>query len=1202
MILFISDEQLDYDHDYDDDSNSFNYTEDHQDMFGHQNVHQDTVHHQNGFYESPVQQIKCQIVNSKILTKSGWKLIDQNNLNHRLFELFIDNNNKSYLQWFGSESFRSELQQKLVLIELTCQSTTTTQSATTIQSHLMNQSHNTTGIRKCIGIRIGWVPGVIHHHIQSKNGQNNYLIIGLCLGILGLMYVLSLMIYIKTKKEQFKQLQKRLKNDSEDNKTTSSSLPLTSSPSAPSSPASHGSNEVETNDNYENRFLDEISIFCGDNQSKIHIQNGHSPLGPEEKQGSRDLGSRELSRDQLSRDQLSRNQLGGQLVDDSRDVKEQEIKIDWIKNDMKLQLMTAERIQKKLLHVNPEYFDLDLMHSPPESALEFLERIREMITIAKSRIRNFRYRPSLVVIPEDDYFYDENLNPDQQNARPQDARKDVITKTEESLQNSIDRVSKKIDSLKKLKEEAENLKCEEDKDNDDEICDRMSKFDEFRMELVKKLENQAEKICKNSNGSDGSEHDNLDKTNLKLSKKELMKKDDYLKDERMKNHKFGERKQDQKEDHKKEDYKKYQRKENHMRNDRMEGYKMDSYTVDHKTADRKIDHQFDHKNDGRISQEDNSNDLCLLENEFPLDSLKLPSAKMISNKINSLITNINNSLFSLISGTKEQLHHQHKVNDLIKQLKSKSLGKQFNLKQIKIRPKLGENWVLQRNYQLNGGSGNGNGIKQNGIKLNRVKLNGTSLSNGISGNAISLNAISLNGIPTNGIPTNGIKPNRNLDSDGWSLTSEMSSTSSKPNSIESSDITEDSLNLCSKDITINFSDNEDDADGGLQEVVNPIDECLKVLSQASIDETSVGGNKTVDRSTKGLSTLNKIKSENWSHICHDPSSISHGKKNSHNLRSDNSSDSRSDSRNDNLKNFKYVNPTGTMVIRGNEDSYSNLLNMINQTKRSRMMGYQTPTPGITVSASASPTSLTSSQTSKNDTKELDCVSKKFYQSSTHQQLHQQHEQLLRHQNHSPRHQSASHQNSHKHKHHQRSQSLGSNLIHTNEAIINLHSDIDDDNNQDDSPSSLPPILFHQHDCSMSPRSPMREDNNNKSPRNRSHKVESNGTELKEIKIKLMENGIKTMENGIKSLDGTKTLNNGTCKQHVIKHKNSHHQQISQSINSQSQRVKSSLNNYHQKKLADLKNELNNHSKFKTESTVIQVDQVNDKHFVTRIPV
>ncbi|MBM6588377.1 hypothetical protein, partial [Streptococcus pneumoniae] len=84
----------------------------------------------------------------------------------------------------------------------------------------------------------------------------------------------------------------------------------------------------------------------------------------------------------------------------------------------------------------------------------------------------------------------------------------------------------------------------------------------------------------------------------------------------------------------------------------------------------------------------------------------------------------------------------------------------------------------------------------------------------------------------------------------------------------------------------------------------------------------------------------------------------------------------------------------------------------------------------------------------------------------------------------------------------------------------------------------------------------------------------------------MENGIQTMENGIKSVDGTKTVNNGTCKQHVIKHKNSHHQQISQSINSQSQ-VKSSLNNYHQKKLADLKNELNKHSKFKTESTVIQ---------------
>lgn len=43
--------------------------------------------------------------------------------------------------------------------------------------------------------------------------------------------------------------------------------------------------------------------------------------------------------------------------------------------------------------------------SAQPSSQEFFVRIRGMISAAKNRLNSFRYRPTLLVIPEDDYFY-----------------------------------------------------------------------------------------------------------------------------------------------------------------------------------------------------------------------------------------------------------------------------------------------------------------------------------------------------------------------------------------------------------------------------------------------------------------------------------------------------------------------------------------------------------------------------------------------------------------------------------------------------------------------------------------------------------------------------------------------------------------------------------------------------------------------------
>ncbi|KAI4466742.1 shavenoid isoform b [Holotrichia oblita] len=57
---------------------------------------------------------------------------------------------------------------------------------------------------------------------------------------------------------------------------------------------------------------------------------------------------------------------------------------------------------RKKLYFNPAYFEPHLLQTPPPAAIEFLSKIREVITIAKQKMATKRFSPSLMGIPEED--------------------------------------------------------------------------------------------------------------------------------------------------------------------------------------------------------------------------------------------------------------------------------------------------------------------------------------------------------------------------------------------------------------------------------------------------------------------------------------------------------------------------------------------------------------------------------------------------------------------------------------------------------------------------------------------------------------------------------------------------------------------------------------------------------------------------------
>ncbi|XP_055608316.1 uncharacterized protein LOC129755719 [Uranotaenia lowii] len=77
--------------------------------------------------------------------------------------------------------------------------------------------------------------------------------------------------------------------------------------------------------------------------------------------------------------------------------------VEDINNDEKLENMKSivNGTMRRKLYFNPAYFEPHLLVTPPPAAIEFLNKIREVITIAKYKMSAKRFQPSLNIIPEE---------------------------------------------------------------------------------------------------------------------------------------------------------------------------------------------------------------------------------------------------------------------------------------------------------------------------------------------------------------------------------------------------------------------------------------------------------------------------------------------------------------------------------------------------------------------------------------------------------------------------------------------------------------------------------------------------------------------------------------------------------------------------------------------------------------------------------
>ncbi|XP_024083816.1 uncharacterized protein LOC106666573 isoform X1 [Cimex lectularius] len=330
----------------------------------------------------------CVVSGAKYLTKNGWTELRNKSEAEPPFRLLKDEG-KTYLQWLGESDLRLSMEGRLILIHLLCKD----------MDDIENQNNNI--FTPCVSFRVAGTPsdtnawtGVreVSFSVDSQNNNNGsigsgYISVALCSVVIGLIYVASVVLYI--------QLRKKNTNQKE-----------------PSTPHIGVAEEGIVKNNpllrhcHDNvLYLPESAHSCSDSDgSSDRIQlSDDSTCEPAV---NVEVTSAVVHPCTISREK-EKNTLSNIQSQDNIIEKHPEENVSIIETldtredkPEKICAIACSNVRRKL-YFNPSFFQHELLLAPPPAAIEFLTKIREVISIAKSKMQAKRFSPSLLRIPEE---------------------------------------------------------------------------------------------------------------------------------------------------------------------------------------------------------------------------------------------------------------------------------------------------------------------------------------------------------------------------------------------------------------------------------------------------------------------------------------------------------------------------------------------------------------------------------------------------------------------------------------------------------------------------------------------------------------------------------------------------------------------------------------------------------------------------------
>ncbi|XP_023159406.1 uncharacterized protein LOC101449223 [Ceratitis capitata] len=414
----------------------------------------------------------CAVTGAQYLTVNGWSDLRNPIDTDYPFRIFRDEG-RTFLQWLGEPDLRHKMQGRLIVVHLVCRDMTITLNATS-KEHLMPPKNV---FSPCVAFRVNGTPVKYTNNVSevlfqseatstlasTSDGMSTkeYVVIGVCSLLLGLIYVASVFLYLHMKKRKSRDQSPHMRNSLDDmaneinypkNDQVTFGAPFNRSGSIysatsmgtsnePRSRASIGSLKEEMGIIKNNPLLQHFpqlgehnSGFASDisnSNSECEMDGSfheklkqmqtsalvHPQLGGLGNSSSSNNNSKSHksssphgSPPRSANDPSTAEQANSDATLSSSPTQETEclpVENVSIVEDM----MTEEKLEhlrqmvngnvRKKLYFNPAYFEPHLLAQPPPAAVEFLHKIREVIAIAKYKMATKRYQPSLIMIPEE---------------------------------------------------------------------------------------------------------------------------------------------------------------------------------------------------------------------------------------------------------------------------------------------------------------------------------------------------------------------------------------------------------------------------------------------------------------------------------------------------------------------------------------------------------------------------------------------------------------------------------------------------------------------------------------------------------------------------------------------------------------------------------------------------------------------------------
>ncbi|CRK95495.1 CLUMA_CG008964, isoform A [Clunio marinus] len=344
--------------------------------------------------------MNCVVVGGGLLTSNGWaEMRTLFNSGDIPFRISIVENRK-FLQWTGDVNIRNMLQGRLVKVDLACR----------IDGPSTKIEANTS---PCIAFRVVGSPIKTTSNVTevqfasepTEKGKeslttNEYAVIAIASFCLGLMYIASVFLYIYLKKRKDQPSGRSSEN-------LNKSFSREDESDFPNTRASYRRNaslgpSMEFLDNPEPNVVKNNPLmkhFMSFNENNGFVSDSSDA------ESSRNVQNEPHDRITSYRSNDEGN-VKSQMGNEAECLPEEDVSIT---EDSENKLEANRTFQngnvRRKLYFNPAYFEPSLLASPPPSAIEFLTKIREVITMAKGKMAAKKFLPSLNEIPEENSYH-----------------------------------------------------------------------------------------------------------------------------------------------------------------------------------------------------------------------------------------------------------------------------------------------------------------------------------------------------------------------------------------------------------------------------------------------------------------------------------------------------------------------------------------------------------------------------------------------------------------------------------------------------------------------------------------------------------------------------------------------------------------------------------------------------------------------------